>query len=43
MILPDNVDKDKISAKVQHGVLSIDVPKLSEVEIKKAQRLIEIA
>ena len=43
MILPDNVNKDKISAKVQHGVLSIDVPKLSEVEIKKAQRLIEIA
>ena len=43
MILPDNVDKDRVSAKVQHGVLSIDVPKLSEVEIKKTQRLIEIA
>ena len=35
MILPDNVDKEK-------GVLTIDLPKLSEEEIKKPERTIEI-
>ncbi len=42
MILPDNVDKEKISAKVEHGVLGIELPKLSEEETKKAQKLIEV-
>jgi HSP20 family protein len=42
MVLPDNVDKEKIIAKVEHGVLSIDLPKLSEAETKKAQKLIEV-
>ena len=35
MILPDNVDKEKIAAQVENGVLTIDLPKLSEEEIKK--------
>ncbi len=43
MILPDDVDKEKISATMKHGVLDITLPKLSEKEIKKAQRMIEIA
>lgn len=42
MILPDNVDKEKIKATMDNGVLSIELPKLSEKEIKKAQRTIEI-
>ncbi len=42
MVLPDNVDKEKITAKVEDGVLSIDLPKLSEAETKKAQKLIEV-
>jgi HSP20 family protein len=42
MLLPENVDKDKISAKMEHGVLNISIPKLTEEEIKKAQRHIEI-
>jgi len=42
MILPDNVDKDKISAQVEHGVLNIAIPKLSEEDVKKAQRVIEV-
>lgn len=42
MILPDNVEKDKISAQVEHGVLNIVIPKLTEEETKKAQRVIEI-
>ena len=43
MILPDNVDKEKIAAQVENGVLTIDLPKLSEEEIKKPERTIEIA
>lgn len=42
MVIPDNVDKEKISAKVEDGVLSIDLPKLTEEESKKAQKKIEI-
>lgn len=42
MILPDNVDKEKIKATMDNGVLKIELPKLSEKEIKKAQRTIEI-
>lgn len=42
MILPDNVDKEKISAQVEHGVLTIELPKLSEEEVKKSERLIEV-
>ncbi|MEG1562783.1 MAG: Hsp20/alpha crystallin family protein [Bacteroides sp.] len=42
MILPDNVDKENISAQVEHGVLAIELPKLTEEEVKKAERLIEI-
>lgn len=42
MILPDNADKTKIAAKVENGVLKIELPKVSEAEIKKSQRLIEV-
>jgi len=42
MILPENVDKERIAAKMEHGVLQISVPKLTEAELKKAQRQIEI-
>ena len=42
MILPDDVDKEKIAAGVEHGVLTIELPKLSLEEVKKAQRTIEI-
>lgn len=42
LILPDNVDKEKISAKIEHGILEVEIPKLSQEEIKKTQRFIEI-
>ena len=41
MILPDNVEKDKISAKVENGVLTVDIPTVSEEKAPNA-RLIEI-
>lgn len=40
--LPDDVDKEKIAAKVEDGVLTITLPKISKEEIKQAQRQIEI-
>ena len=42
MILPDDVEKDKISASVEHGVLTIDLPKMTQEEVKKAERHIDI-
>ena len=42
ILLPDNVDKDKISAKVENGVLSIDIPKTQAEARKKSEKVIEI-
>jgi len=42
MVLPENVVKDKIEAKVDNGVLSINIPKKTEEEVKKAAKIIEI-
>ncbi len=41
MALPDNVDPDKIEAKVENGVLTIDVPKKTAEE-KKSTKVIEV-
>ena len=35
MILPDDVDKEKISAQVENGVLNINLPKFTEQEKEK--------
>ena len=42
MIFPDDVDKEKISAQVENGVLNIDLPKFSEQEKEKAKRFIDV-
>lgn len=42
IVLPDNVNKDKIAAQVENGVLAIELPKLDQAEIKKNERVIEI-
>lgn len=43
MSLPENVDKEAVKAKVENGVLSIELPKFTEDKLKKTQRSIEIA
>ena len=40
--LPDNVDKENIAAKVENGVLTVIIPKLTPKEEAKTQRMIEI-
>jgi len=42
MVLPENVNKDKIEAKVEHGVLIIHLPKLTGKDIQKKQRSIAV-
>ncbi|MDR1223531.1 MAG: Hsp20/alpha crystallin family protein [Tannerella sp.] len=42
LVLPENVNKDRIDAKVENGVLYINLPKLSENEIQKKQRSVAI-
>ncbi len=42
LILPDDVEKDKISANVNDGVLTIDLPKRTPEEKSKVNRQIEI-
>ncbi len=41
--LPDEVDKEAISAKVEDGILTIELPKLAPKSEKKMDRTIEIA
>ncbi len=42
LILPDDVEKDKISANVSDGVLNITLPKRTPEEEAKVKRVIEI-
>ena len=42
-VLPDDIVKDNIAAKVDNGVLTITMPKVNKDEVKKIQRQIDIA
>ena len=42
-VLPDDVEKEQIAAKVDNGVLTITMPKQQKDEHRQAQRKIEIA
>lgn len=42
LVLPDDVEKERISANVADGVLTIDLPKRTPEEKAKVNRVIEI-
>lgn len=42
MILPEDVDKENISAKVENGVLTVILPKINPQELKKSSKVIAI-
>ena len=39
LILPDDVKKEAISAKVEHGVLTVELPKLVEEKVKVSRQI----
>ena len=39
LILPDDVKKDAITAKVEHGVLTVELPKLVEEKVKVSRQI----
>ena len=42
MILPDDVEKEKIAAHVENGVLNISLPKYTVEEKEKCKRFIDV-
>ncbi len=42
LVLPDNVDKEKIAASVADGVLTVELPKMTQDQREKQNRKIEI-
>ena len=39
LILPDDVKKEEISAKVEHGVLTVNLPKVVEEKVKLSRQI----
>lgn len=39
LILPDDVDKNKIAAHVENGVLTVELPKVEQAEVKVARQI----
>ncbi len=42
MFLPEDVDREKISAHVENGLLAIELPKFTKEEREKTQKVINI-
>ena len=39
LILPEDVEKDKISARVEHGVLTVELPKQVQEQVKVSRQI----
>ena len=42
MLLPEDADREAIGAKVENGVLMVNIPKIRKVEVEKAKKQIEV-
>lgn len=42
MLLPEDADREKIKAQVEHGVLKVNIPKVVKVEPEHTHKVIEI-
>lgn len=42
LLLPDNIMRDKITARVENGVMTIEIPKMAASETAPAARQIEV-
>lgn len=42
MVLPDDADREKISAHVEHGVLNVDIPKIQKTKVDDSKKIIEV-
>ena len=42
MLLPEDADREAIGAKVENGVLAVNIPKIRKVEVEKAKKQIEV-
>ena len=42
MLLPEDADREAIEAKVENGVLTVNIPKIRKVEVEKAKKQIEV-
>ena len=42
MLLPEDAERENISAKVENGVLTVAIPKVKKVEVEKARKQIEV-
>jgi HSP20 family protein len=42
MLLPEDADREAVSAKVENGVLTVNIPKIKKVELEKAKKEITV-
>ena len=42
MVLPDVAEREQISARVEHGVLNVNIPKVQKAKVDDSKRVIEV-
>ena len=42
MVLPNDAEREQISAHVEHGVLNVNIPKVQKAKVDDSKRVIEV-